>query len=83
MGMEMERNLTIYIHFNKPGAPKGYPWTVHTSKACIPAREVIVQVPTSTVWKPNKKENPRAFIKAKGVVEVSDGVVTIRRATSK
>lgn len=66
------------IHFNRQGAPKGWPWTVHTSKECIRAKEVRCKVPTSTAWKPEKKDNPRAFITAQGtIVRHRSGLVEI------
>lgn len=66
------------IHFNKPGSKKGYPWTVHLSGRCIPARSVHVFVRTESVFKPEKKENPRAWIAGRGhVVLLPDGTVHI------
>lgn len=68
---------TIYLHFNKQGSSKGFPWTVHTSSACIPAAEVRILVPLSTVWKPDKKTNPRAFLKAKGRIRFDNDVLVV------
>lgn len=68
----------IYIHFNKQRAKSGYAWTVHTSKACIPAKVVRVSRPVETVWKPDKKNNPRAFIKTRGFIKIfKTGIIEI------
>jgi hypothetical protein len=70
--------ITVYLHFNKQGAPKGFPWTIHTSKACLPASRVVLEVPIETVWKPTKKQNPRAFLRAKGFVRhLPGGLIVI------
>lgn len=71
------RPITVYLHFNKQGSKDGYPWTVHTSKACIPAKSVTVFTPMETVFKPKKKTNPRAFLKTKGYVSENNGHVHI------
>jgi hypothetical protein len=52
------------MHFNKQGASKGSPWTVHWRGACYGVRHIKCQVPMVSEWKPNKKNNPRAFFTA-------------------
>jgi len=75
----MEKPKVVYLHFNKPGAPKGYPWTIHTSKKCISAKEVVIHGLVTTIYKPHLKENPRAFLRAKGFVkETEPGIFEIR-----
>jgi hypothetical protein len=68
----------VKVHFNRQRAPNGLPWTVHTSKACIPASEVRILVAAETVFQPEKKTNPRAWFRARGVVEIDGSIVTIR-----
>lgn len=53
------------MHFNKPGATKGTPWTVHFRGACYIVSSIKCMVPMVSEWKPNKKSNPRAFFTAK------------------
>ena len=52
------------MHFNKPGAPKGTPWTVHYRGTCYLVAEIQCQVPMVSEWKPERKTNPRAFFTA-------------------
>lgn len=49
------------MHFNKPGAHKGTPWTVHYRGVCYVVKEIICKTPMLSEWKPNRKTNPRAF----------------------
>lgn len=68
------------MHFNKPGSSKGTPWTVHYRGVCHIVREIRCLVPMLSEWKPNKKENPRAFFTAK-VSELKitpDGVAILK-----
>lgn len=69
------RKSKIIIHFNKQRANKGYPWTVHYKKACIPAKKVIMYGSFTTEWKPEKKSNPRAFIVGWGLVANDKGTL--------
>lgn len=52
------------MHFNKPAASKGTPWTVHYRGACYVVSEIRCMVPMFSEWKPNRKSNPRAFFTA-------------------
>jgi hypothetical protein len=52
------------MHFNKPGAPKGTPWTVHYRGTCYLVAEIQCRVPMVSEWKPERKTNPRAFFTA-------------------
>lgn len=65
------------MHFNKPGAHKGTPWTVHFRGVCYVVSEIKCLVPMTSEWKPNKKTNPRAFFTAK----VSDVIIENNIAT--
>ena len=69
----------ITVHFNKQNANRGLPWTVHVKGKCIPASSVKIEVPVETVFKPDKKTNPRAWMRCSGAVwrNASDEGVTI------
>lgn len=66
--------MKIRLHYNKHGANKELPWTLHTSKGCFPASHVIMKAGCETEEKPEKKANPRYFIVCKGTI-VWDGTV--------
>lgn len=53
------------MHFNKPGAKNGTPWTVHFRGVCYLVREIQCLVPMTSEFKPEKKSNPRAFFTAR------------------
>jgi hypothetical protein len=60
--------MKIYIHVNRHElrkGKKGKPWTLHTSKGCIPAREVVVDPRAGNVFAqcyPERKRNPKCFL---------------------
>lgn len=60
--------MKIYIHVNRHElrkGKKGKPWTLHTSKGCIPAREVLVDPKAGNVRAqcfPERKRNPKCFL---------------------
>lgn len=60
--------MKIYIHVNRHElrkGKKGKPWTLHTSKGCIPAREVVVDPRAGNVRAqcfPERKRNPKCFL---------------------
>jgi hypothetical protein len=67
------------VHFNRINMQRGLPgvWTVHISKRCIPAREVIICVPVNTVFRPNGRQ-PRAWFEGEGFVhELNNGIVAL------
>ena len=72
-----ERARKVKIHFNRQRAPKGLPWTVHLSGQCIPAADVRILVPAETVFQPEKKANPRAWISARGIIQIEGSTVSI------
>jgi hypothetical protein len=41
---------------------KGSPWTIHTSRACIKAKTIDIDVKCTTEYKPELPHNPKAFI---------------------
>lgn len=55
--------MVAYLHYSKPGAKRGYPWTIHVSKTCIPAKEVVIFAPVVTIYKKNKPTNPKAMLR--------------------
>ena len=65
------------MHFNKTGANKGSPWTVHYRGACYLVSEIKCMVPMVSEWKPDKKSNPRAFFAAQITSLKMDGNVAI------
>lgn len=73
------------MHFNKPGAlrkqgPKT-PWTVHYRGTCYQVQEIDCHARMQSVYKPEKKDNPRAFFTSmvKSLELSEDGLkVTLR-----
>lgn len=61
----------IYLHFNKQGVDRDRPWTVHYKGKCVPASWVDIKVPSCTIFKPDRKSNPRAFIRCVGKVRIT------------
>lgn len=59
------RTYKAIMHFNKRGSAQGLPWTVHYRGVCYVVSEIICNVPMYSEWKPEKKENPRAFFTAR------------------
>ena len=59
-----DRSYKAIMHFNKPGSKKNTPWTVHYRGVCYVVSEIRCNVPMISEWKPNKKDNPRAFFTA-------------------
>ncbi len=58
------RTYKAIMHFNKPGARSGTPWTVHFRGVCYLVKQIQCQVPMVSEFKPEKKTNPRAFFTA-------------------
>lgn len=78
--MRMKRWKAV-MHFNKPGskAANPTPWTVHWRGTCYAVKQIECQVPMVSEWKPEKKDNPRAFFTAR-VAEIRidrSGVATL------
>lgn len=61
------------LHFNRINMQRGLPtvWTIHLSDRCIPATEVIVEVPVTAVFRPEARQ-PRAWLEGRGRI-VSNG----------
>ena len=60
----MSRAYKAVMHFNKPASARGTPWTVHYRGVCHVVRAIDCRVPMVSEWKPDKRENPRAFFTA-------------------
>ncbi len=69
--------MVIRLHYNKQSEKTGLPWTLHTSKACLTASHVVINVPVETEEKPNRKTNPRYFIKCNGSIKWNKTVAII------
>ena len=52
------------MHFNKPGSRNGNPWTVHYRGVCYVVASIKCEAPMTSEYKPQKKNNPRAFFTA-------------------
>jgi hypothetical protein len=61
--------MRIRLHYNKFKARHGLPWTLHTSKKCYIASHVVFKVPVETEERPDKKTNPRYFLKCDGDIK--------------
>lgn len=58
------RKIIHYIHVNR----QKNCWTVHNSKGCFHFEQIDIRVPCETIHKPLKTDNPRFFIRCKGVL---------------
>lgn len=59
----------MYIHFNRIAMQRKDPkvWSIRTSKQCMHAESVMmIDLPLVTIYKPDQKNNPRAFFKCFG-----------------
>ena len=61
--------MLMRIHYNKQTVKKGLPWSIHTSKFCAQASHITFKCPVETEEKPDKKTNPRYFIKCNGHIQ--------------
>lgn len=76
--------MVVIIHFNKRNSANGLPWTVHVRGKCIQASKVHIEVPTETIFKPEKKTNPRAWMRCNGhVVQLGYNEVQICKNPEK
>lgn len=71
--------MRFHIHFNRIAMQRGDAavWSVQTSKGCYHGKEVIVNAPIRTTYKPEKRQNPRAFFSGDGDITVRKGVIYI------
>jgi len=62
--------MKMMVHVNRfelKKGKRGYPWTIHTSKACIKAKEVAIEAPSEAQCFPERKTNPKCFIVVYGI----------------
>lgn len=68
--------MKMMIHVNrhelKKGA-RGKPWTIHTSKGCTPAKEVIIEGNVKAQCFPKRKSNPKCFLVVDGTMKKLGG----------
>jgi hypothetical protein len=70
--------LSIQVHYNKRGAGVGLPWTLHVAGRCIQTYSVqFCGVHVTTVNRPKKKSNPRAWLQCRGVVRIVRGMLIV------
>lgn len=68
--------MRMKIHVNKHELRKGSrgkPWTIHTSKGCLPAKEVEIVGPVKAQCFPKRKQNPKCFIVVDGTLKKLKG----------
>jgi hypothetical protein len=61
--------MKMMVHINKfelKKGKRGRPWTIHTSKGCIPAKEVQIEGHSEAQCFPERKTNPKCFIVVNG-----------------
>lgn len=63
--------IQVVVHYNRKTAEKGMPWTIHVKGRCIQVNQVVFSKGVSTVYMPNKKTNPKGFLKTKGKVKLT------------
>ncbi len=73
----MTTDRVYLIHYNKAGSKNGEPWTIHGSKGCFLASKVLIDAPMETVYKPDKKANPKAWLRVKGTLTWNGKEATI------
>lgn len=75
--------MKVKIHFNRVNMQRGDSrvWSAHTSKACNMSETIEIRhkgkVVARTVFKPTKKDNPRAWVETSGQVSYKDGITTV------
>ena len=73
----MPKRYVIKVHYSRRRPDQ--PWTVHYRGQCLPAAEVQFRCWAKTLFKPESRSNPRAFIQAYGnVSEAKQGVLVIQ-----
>jgi hypothetical protein len=73
------KRLMTVVHFNRIAMMRKeeHVWTVHNSIGCFQVKEVRINTPMHTVFKPNGVQ-PRAKFKGPAIIEVLDGIATLR-----
>ena len=77
------RRQKVRLHFNRVNMQRkdSRVWSAHTSRACNMSEVVEIRhegkVVARTVFQPTKKDNPRAWIEARGHVTVENGITVV------
>jgi hypothetical protein len=61
--------MKMMVHINKfelKKGKKGKPWTIHTSRGCTPAKEVLIDGTSSAQCFLERKTNPKCFVIVEG-----------------
>jgi hypothetical protein len=75
--------MKVKLHFNRINMQRKDPriWSAHTSRSCNMSERVQIRhngvVVAETVFQPEKRSNPRAWIETKGTVTYEDGITVI------
>jgi hypothetical protein len=69
----MSRPLIQYVHVHK----QKQCWSVHNSRGCYQLKGLTILVPCETVHRPEKKDNPRFFIRCRGHLVVTGDTAQI------
>jgi hypothetical protein len=74
-----KKRLMTVVHFNRCAMQRGqeHVWTVHNSLGCFQVKGVRMLTPMESVFRADGPQ-PRAKFKGKAVVEVTDGIATLR-----
>ena len=75
--------MKVKIHFNRVNMQRKDPrvWSAHTSKSCNMSEVVEIRhkgkVVARTVFQPDKKSNPRAWVEAYGNVSYEGNLTVV------
>lgn len=64
--------MKLMVHVNRfelKKGKKGYPWTIHTSRGCIRAKEVAIEARAEAQCFPERKTQPKCFVVVHGKVK--------------
>ena len=79
--------MKMMVHVNRfelKKGKRGYPWTIHTSKGCIPAKQVAIEAPSEAQCFPERKTNPKCFIVVHGTPKhIGHGRYVLRPSEAK
>ena len=72
------KKYKVIMHFNKKMSKSNLPWTVHYRGVCHIVSKIHCTVPMTSEWKPNKKDNPRAFFTARATsLKIKNNIATL------
>lgn len=76
--MNRARAQWFWLHVDRFDAPGGRVWAVQVGDRYLTAREVVVSVPLTTVYRATAKHpNVRAYLRGRGVVRRRPGLLEI------